>query len=161
MICCIGPSIRWGSSHGSTLPINFLMLEPNYMIQEKHVQKNFPSLLATVCLFVFLLYVPSQQLWSLRDSQFTLPHFFLGRLEQAVNSNSCTYFRLLLTTTILEWISGREENDRRNYFMINLHKSMGPGVDRTQDPWICSQTCICSQTRYQMRYAAWHWLQTH
>ena len=36
-------------------------------------------------LFVLLLYVPSQQLWSLRDGQFTLPHFFLGKLEQAVN----------------------------------------------------------------------------
>ena len=34
---------------------------------------------------VLLLYVPSQQLWSLRDGQFTYPHFFLGRLEQAVN----------------------------------------------------------------------------
>ena len=38
-----------------------------------------------VCLFVLLLYVPSQQLWSLRDGQFTYTHFFLGRLEQAVN----------------------------------------------------------------------------
>ena len=38
-----------------------------------------------VCLFVLLLNVPSQQLWSLRDGQFTEPHFFLGRLEQAVN----------------------------------------------------------------------------
>ena len=38
-----------------------------------------------VCLFVLLLYVPSQQLWSLRDGQFTKPHFFLGKLEQAVN----------------------------------------------------------------------------
>ena len=27
--------------------------------------------LGFVCLFVLLLYVPSQQLWSLRDSQFT------------------------------------------------------------------------------------------
>ena len=27
------------------------------------------------------------------------------------------------------------ENDRRNYFMINLHESMGP----TRDPWICNQ----------------------
>ena len=35
-----------------------------------------------VCL---LLYVPSQQLWSWRDSLFTLPLFFLGKLEQAVN----------------------------------------------------------------------------
>ena len=30
----------------------------------------------------------------------------------------------------------------RNYFMINLHESMGPGRDRTRDPWICSQTRI-------------------
>ena len=32
-----------------------------------------------VCLFVLLLYVPSQQLWSWRDCQFTLPHFFPGQ----------------------------------------------------------------------------------
>ena len=35
-----------------------------------------------VCLF---LYVPSQQLRSWPDGQFTKPHFFLGKLEQAVN----------------------------------------------------------------------------
>ena len=38
--------------------------------------------------------------------------------------------------------------------MINLHESMGPGRDRTRDPWICSQTRICCQTRYRLRYAA-------
>ena len=37
-----------------------------------------------VCLFVLLLYVPSQQLWSWQDGQFTQPHFFLGKLDQAV-----------------------------------------------------------------------------
>ena len=31
---------------------------------------------------------------------------------------------------------------------------MGPSRDRTRDPWNCSQTCICSQTRYRLRYAA-------
>ena len=31
---------------------------------------------------------------------------------------------------------------------------MGPGRDRTRDPWICSQTRICCQTRYQLRYRA-------
>ena len=36
-------------------------------------------------LFALLLYVPSQQLWSLRDGKFTKSHFFLCRLEQAVN----------------------------------------------------------------------------
>ena len=37
--------------------------------------------------------------------------------------------------------------------MINLHKSMVPGRDQTRDPWICSQTRICNQTRYRLRYA--------
>ena len=32
---------------------------------------------------------------------------------------------------------------------------MGPDRDRTCDPWICSQTRICSQTHYRLRYAAW------
>ena len=31
---------------------------------------------------------------------------------------------------------------------------MGPGRDRACDPWICSQTRICCQTRKRMRYAA-------
>ena len=35
-----------------------------------------------------------------------------------------------------------------------IHESMGPGRDRTRDPWICGQTRICSQTRYRLRYAA-------
>ena len=39
------------------------------------------------------------------------------------------------------WISGSEENGLRNYFMINLHKSIGPDWDQTHDPWICSQAC--------------------
>ena len=39
--------------------------------------------------------------------------------------------------------------------MINLHESIGPDRDRTRNPWICSQTPICSHTRYRLRYAAW------
>ena len=73
---------------------------------------------------------------------------FWASLNKLLTSTPCTYFRLYLTTTFLEWFSGREENDCRNYFMINLHKSMGPGLDRTHDPWICNQTRICCQTRY-------------
>ena len=30
--------------------------------------------------------------------------------------------------------------------MINLHESIGPGRDRTHDPWICSQTRMCLAT---------------
>ena len=28
----------------------------------------------------------------------------------------------------------KEENDRRNYFMINLHERLGPSQDRTHNP---------------------------
>ena len=31
------------------------------------------------CFLFLLLYVPCQQLWSLWDGQFTLPHFFPGQ----------------------------------------------------------------------------------
>ena len=34
----------------------------------------------------------------------------------------------------------QEEKDRRNYFMFNLYKSLGPDRDRTHDLWLCSQT---------------------
>ena len=40
------------------------------------------------------------------------------------------------------------ENDRRNYFMINLHESMGPDKDQTCDPNICTNR-VCSQTPQQ------------
>ena len=34
-----------------------------------------------------------------------------------VTSTSCTYFCLLWSTTLLEWISGREENDHRSIYL--------------------------------------------
>ena len=43
---------------------------------------------------------------------------------------------------------GEGGDDSRNYFMINLHESMGSGRDQTRDAWICSQTHIYCQTRY-------------
>ena len=38
--------------------------------------------------------------------------------------------------------------------MINLNESIGPGRDRTRDPWICSQTGIRCHTHYGLRYPA-------
>ena len=43
-----------------------------------------------------------------------------------------------------------------DYFIINLHEIIGPGRDRTRDPWNYWQTRICSQTRHVtciLRYA--------
>ena len=33
--------------------------------------------------------------------------------------------------------------------MINLHESMGPGLDQTSDPWICSHACYWLRLRGQ------------
>ena len=78
-------------------------------------------------------------------------HFFLSQLDQVV----WQYFMqilLLLTDKNPSWISRREENDRRNYFMIHLRESMRSSQDRTRSPW------ICSQTRYLLSYAVRYWL---
>ena len=75
-------------------------------------------------------------------------------LNKRLTSTSCTYFCLKLTTTLLKCFSWREENGRRNCFMINLQESMGPGQVRTRNRWICNQTRICSQTRYWLPYVA-------
>ena len=110
-----------------------------------------------VCLLVLLVYILSQLLWSWWDGQFTYvtTHFSWASLNKRLTSTLCKYFRLFLTTALLEWFSKGKENDIRNYFMINLHESMGPGWDRTHDPSICSQTRICSQTHYRLPYMAW------
>ena len=75
--------------------------------------------------------------------------FFLGKLDLVVNQ----YFMhtiSLVTYNNPSWIRGREENVRKNYFMINLKESMRLGRDLTSDPW------ICSQTHYRLRYMAWY-----
>ena len=53
--------------------------------------------------------------------------FSWAGLNKRLTSNSCTYFRLYLTTTLLEWISGREENDRRNHDQSPRKYGTGPG----------------------------------
>ena len=80
---------------------------------------------------------------------FHLTTFFLGKLEQAVNQ----YFVhiLSLVTTLIERFSGREENNRRNYFMINLQESMGPGPEQT--PGSAADSHLLPDT-FPLRYAA-------
>ena len=42
--------------------------------------------------------------------------------------------------------------------IISRSISVGPGRDRTRDPWIPRQTSICTPTRYRLRYAACRYL---
>ena len=56
--------------------------------------------------------------------------FFLGKLDLAVNQ----YFVHILsfiTDNNPSWNSKKEENGRRNYFVINLHENIRPGRDQT------------------------------
>ena len=62
--------------------------------------------------------------------------FFLGKLDLVVNQYFL-HILLLVTDNNPSWISGREENGGRNYFIIELNKSIGPGRDWTHNP--CDQ----------------------
>ena len=88
--------------------------------------------------------------WTVSSSNHT---FFLGKLDYAANQ----YFvriLLLVNDDNPSRISGKEVNGCRHYYMINLHESMRPGRDRTGNPRISSQTCICSQTHYRLGFTA-------
>ena len=54
----------------------------------------------------------------------------------------CSCVNLLAHTALYFW-SGT--------FTIHLHESIRPGRDWTRDPWICSQTRICSKTHYRRK----------
>ena len=55
----------------------------------------------------------------------------------------------MLAHFVTNLLESAEENCFRNYFMFNLHDSIGLGRDLIRDPW------ICSRTRFQLRYGAW------
>ena len=67
-------------------------------------------------MFVLLLYVQCQQLWSLRDGQFTWPHFFLGKLEQAVNQYF-VHILSLVTDNNPSWIIQRKGGECHVYLI--------------------------------------------
>ena len=82
------------------LAMNLLQTTPGYQLSVSSVL--ITAMPAGSLLFVcLLLYVPCQQLWSWLDGQFTQPHFFLGKLEQAVNQYF-VHMLSLVTDTLLE-----------------------------------------------------------
>ena len=66
-----------------------------------------------VCVFVLLLYYPVNSYGHGETASSPNKTFSWANLNKWLTSNGCTYFRLWLTTTLLEWISRREENDRK------------------------------------------------
>ena len=109
---------RYYEMKSSMLFINFYARLSSFMpIKTKcHPKSVFVLMFSAHCaqwhLFVMLLYIPSQQLWSCLDGQFTLPHFFQGKLEQAVNqyrtgpgSNSGTPRSAVRLTSVARHVS--------------------------------------------------------
>ena len=115
------------------------------LLLKKQSDQSLPCLLfRQACLFHFglVIYIPVDSYGHVEMVSSANHTFCQGKLNygKRFTGTSCTYYRLSLTTTFMnQWKGG-------NYFTINLHKSMRMGQDRTRNPWICSQTRICSQT---------------
>ena len=88
-----------------------------------------PDQTAPYSLHVLLLNVPVYSCGHVGKVSSPNHTFSLGKLEQVVNQ---FFVHILLLVTDNNPSEGRR-NDRRNYFMINLHESMGPGRDPTRD----------------------------
>ena len=76
------------------------------------------------CLFVLRFYGPVNPMGSCRARSVYLTTRLLGRLSLSGSPVLCTFFRQKLTTALLE--SAEKKNERRKYFMINLHERMLP-----------------------------------
>ena len=74
-------------------------------------------------LFVLRFYGPVNSMGSCRARSAYLTTRLLGRLSPlSAKPVLCTFFRQKLTTALQR----KEENDRRKYFLINLHERMLP-----------------------------------
>ena len=118
-----------------------------------YVPVNNLSILSQHCFFRFESLSQSTAMVKSWQSVHLTTLFSCASLTKQVNQYFL-HILLLVTDNNPSWISRREDNDRRNYFMINLHKSMEPGRDPTRDPWFCSQTGIYSQIHYLLCYPA-------
>ena len=77
--------------------INFVQCLIIFMIIEPHILTVYDvnkMYLVFVCLFVLLLYVPSQQLRHCGTVSSPNHTFSWAGLNKRITSNSCTYFRL-------------------------------------------------------------------
>ena len=127
------------------------MIKPgsSYTFLNRNKQYILFSIKHIILLIAYSLLIST---YVVQCSQFTTLH-----LESiGIDFVRCVALSPKSTAMAMAGRSVHKENDRRNYFIISLHESMGPGLDRTHDLWICSQTRICSQTCYLLHFAAWY-----
>ena len=115
---------------------------PKGQIMDKHLRLTLTVLIPNANFFGFfglMLYVLVTSYGHIRTVSSSNHTTFLDKLDQALNQY-LVHILLLVTDHKASCMSRREENGHRNYFMINLQESMGPGPDRTRDLLICGQT---------------------
>ena len=100
------------------------------------------------CLFVALRLKTTAMVIAGRSVH--LAHFFLGKLEQAVNQ---CFVHVLLIVTDNNLAEGRRMTVDIISWSIST-KSIRLDRDPTPDSWICRQTRICCQTLYRLCYSA-------
>ena len=101
------------------------------------------STLFSICLLAWCLTLESTTMVMSGQSVHITILFPSASLTKCLTS--FVHILSLVTDNNPAWISKRETSGHRNYFMNNLCKKMGLSRNQTRNPWICSQTCICSQ----------------
>ena len=101
-------------------------------------------------------FVPNNSLWCEKQQSQTEYNSFIPYKKSSELGIKVFYCVFVRTEINLIAFSGpRNCVNTQPYlepcFMINLQESMGPGRDKTRDPWICSHTRICCQTHYATR----------
>ena len=75
--------------------------------------------------FVFCLFFPKPTAMVMSGRSVHLSTLFSWANLNKRLTSTVHILSLVIDNNSLKWFSGREENGRRNYFMVNLHASMG------------------------------------
>ena len=98
--------MKHSSEQLQAFDVQFLLFYSLFLIQIGQCDGDPETIM---CLCMFLLFcIQSQQLWPWPDGQFTKPHFFLGKLEQAA-TQYFVHIPLLVTdnsSRMIQWKGG-------------------------------------------------------
>ena len=111
--------------------------------------------LCELCYWVvvaLLLYIPVNSYGHVGRVSSPNHTFFHGQAwtSTSIHTFACNWHQPFLNESV------EEKKMTVESISWSLNVSMGSGWDQTHHPWICSQTLICSQTCYWLRYAAQH-----
>ena len=103
-------------------------------------------------LICLILYISVNSYGHVKTVWVHQPHFFLGKLDKAVNQ----YFMhiLSLATDNPSWIKRKKKNDRRNYFMTIISMKVLMGSARIELPSAGSALRLTTDCANRLLYGA-------